>query len=212
VGRALDAGAVHARWRSDGDHGCVVRFFAFICLLMLTSTVAATDANARSCGRPADRDNPMVWSEGFGASQCRVQRPRYHTRDYDHEAARGYAAASDPMVWSDAQWRSTLMEGYSRSYDSRYDRRFRREHAARSHARIERRIEVTIRQDGAMSAPDAKARGPKLLNVRTTGEFKTNPGVLRFGGHDCRGVLVLTWGSLGSKARCYGNDGRIKRR
>lgn len=177
---------------------------------MLTFVVAANDASARSCGRAADRDNPMVWSEGYGASQCRVHRPRYHAGDHRGEGARGHAAATDPMVWSDAQWRSTLMNGYSRNYDNRYDRRFRREHAARSHARIEQRIEVTIRRGDAVAADEAKLRGPKLLNVRTRGEYKTNPGVLRFGGHDCRGVLVLTWGSLGGKSRCHENNSRIK--
>lgn len=170
--------------------------------------VAAGDANARSCGRASDRDNPMVWSDGYGASQCRVHQPRYDSRDVARERTRGYAAAADPMVWSDTQWRSTLMGGYSRNTDSRYDRRFRREHAARPQVRNERQIEVTIRQGDA--ADEAGARGPKLLNGRTRGEFKTTSGVLRFGGHDCRGVLVLTWGSLGGKSRCHENNSRIK--
>jgi hypothetical protein len=86
----------------------------------------------------------------------------------------------------------------------------RRDRAARPQVRIERQIEVTIRQGDAAAADEAKARGPKLLNGRTRGEFKTNPGVLRFGGHDCRGVLVLTWGSLGGKSRCHETGGRIK--
>lgn len=174
---------------------------------MLTLAFAASDADARSCGRAADRDNPMVWNEGFGVSQCRAHRPRYHTRKHDGESARGYAAASDPMVWSDTQWRSTLMGGYSHTYDSRYDRRFRREHTAPARVRVEQRIEVTILDEAALPEPEETARGPKHLNMRTAGEFKTNRGVLRFGGHDCRGVLVLTWGSLGSKSRCHVGEG-----
>jgi hypothetical protein len=192
--------------RDGGEMGVSVRFFIFVCL-MLTLAFAANDASARSCGRAADRDNPMVWSEGLGVSQCRVHRARYHTRKHEGEAARGYASASDPMVWSDTHWRSTLMDGYSRNYDSRYDRRFRRERASGHHVRIERRVELTILADDAIAALEEQAPGPKHLNMRTAGEFRTNPGVLRFAGHDCRGVLVLTWGSLGSKSRCHVGEG-----
>lgn len=117
------------------------------------------------------------------------------------------------MVSSDAQWSSTLFDGYARTYDRRYDTRFRREpaRAARLHDRIERRIEITISEGVAEEvAAEAKPRGPKYTNMRTASDFKTTTGVLRFGGHDCRGVLVLTWGSLGSKSRCHTGDGRIK--
>ena len=177
---------------------------------MLAAVFVSSGANARSCGR-ASQDNPMAWNEGFGASQCRVRRPRYHSHDYDGEGARGYTAASDPMTWPDSQWHSTLMDGYSRTYDSRYDRRFRRESTG-TQIRVERQIEVTIRQNGEAIAPEPQPRRPKLLNMRSASDFKANTGVLRFGGHDCHGVLVLTWGSLGSKMRCYTSGGRIKTR
>ena len=199
-------GPVTRYGRGGGEMGVSVRFFVFVCL-MLTLAFAANDASARSCNAKADRDNPMVWSEGFGVSQCRAHRPRYHTRKHDGEAARGYAAPSDPMVWSDTQWRSTLMDGYSRNYDSRYDHRFRREKTESHRVRVEQRVEVTVLSDEAIAELDEQARGPKHLNVRTGGEFRSNRGVLRFGGHDCRGVLVLTWGSLGSKSRCHVGEG-----
>lgn len=213
VGRALDDGAANARRARRRPDGCVVRFFQFVCVLMLPLVFTAYDASARPCG--ANSDSPMVWNDGFGVSRCRAHRPRYHTRDYDGQGARGYATSSDPMVWSDAQWRSTLMDGYSRNYDSRYDRRFRREPApaAGTSVRVERQVEVTIRQGSeVVDEPQVEPRRARLFNVRTASEFKTNPGVLRFNGHDCRGVLVLTWGSLGSKMRCHEGDGRIKSR
>lgn len=183
----------------DGDMGVSVRVFVFVCL-MLALGATANEASARPCG---DSDNPMVWDEGFGASQCRAHRPRYDARRPVGNAA---TDASDPMVWSDKQWGSSLMGGYSRNYDSRYDLRYRRDQAAAHPVRFEKRVEVTILADDAVDLVEESARGPKHLNMRTAGEFKANPGVLRFGGHDCRGVLVLTWGSLGSKSRCHVGD------
>jgi hypothetical protein len=32
-----------------------------------------------------------------------------------------------------------------------------------------------------------------------------------FAGHKCPGVLVLTWGAAGSRARCFNEQGRIRR-
>jgi hypothetical protein len=189
----------------------VVRSFGLFALIAIAALFASSGSQAGACGAKADRDNPMAWDEGFGVSRCRAQQPRYHVRDYDGESARGYATSSDPMVWSDTQWSGTLFDGYARTYDRRYDTRVRREpaRAARPQIRIERRVEVTIREGVPELSEQAKPRGPKFLGARTAGAFKTNPGVLRFDGHDCRGVLVLTWGSLGGKARCHDKRTRI---
>lgn len=177
----------------------------------LSMSVLWLPAEAAACGA-ADPDDPMSWSEDFGVARCRTSAPRHHRDDYAGERARGYAESSDPMVWSDAQWRSTLFPGYARTYDDRYDRRYRREETSvvRRAARIEKRVEVTIVNDAEAPPADERPRGPKLLMARTASDMKTTTGVLRFGGHDCRGVLVLTWGTLGSKSRCHSGDGRIR--
>ncbi len=150
----------------------------------------------------------MAWDDGFGVSHCRAQKPRYHVHDYDGESAHGYAASSDPMVWSGTQWSGTLFDGYARTYDRRYDTRVRPE-PVRPQARLERRFEITISEGVPELAEQTKPRGPKFIGERTLSSFKTNPGVLRFDGHTCRGVLVLTWGSLGGKSRCHDNRTRI---
>jgi hypothetical protein len=155
----------------------------------------------------------MVTSEDFGIARCRIHKERYHVRDYDGEGARGYADASDPMVWSDTQWRSTLFGGYSQTSDDRYDRRFRREggELARDVVRVERRVDVIVADAADTAVPVSKPRGPKYTGPRAPSDFKAGSGVLRFGGHDCRGVLVLTWGTLGGKSRCHNSDGRVRR-
>jgi hypothetical protein len=118
------------------------------------------------------------------------------------------AGSSDPMVWSDAQWRSSLFGGYTQTYNDRYDRRFRRGERARAAVvRIEQRVAVTVTPEDA--TPKAKPQRAKLIRVRSDTDFKAGPGVLRFDGHKCRGVLVLTWGTLGAKSRCYQGGGRI---
>lgn len=212
MGRAsrftLDGGAAAFASMRSAVHGCVVRSFGFFALIAIAALFASPGAQAGTCR--ANPDNPMAWDDGFGVSRCRARKPRYHVHDYDGESARGYAASSDPMVWSDRQWSGTLFDGYARTYDRRYDTRVRREpvRVARQ-VRIERRIEITISEGVPELAEQAKPRRPKFLGVRTAGSFKTNPGVLRFDGHDCRGVLVLTWGSLGGKSRCHDNRTRI---
>jgi hypothetical protein len=172
--------------RSSGDERCAVRVLGCVAVFLFAMTAAG------------------------GVARCAKRGPRYHTDDFKGERARGYAKSSDPMVWNDNQWRSTLFDGYARTYDRRYDQRVRpRPSAVKVDVRRERRVEIEIR-NGAQADVEAKPRGPKHLNVRTRGEFRTNPGVLRFAGHDCRGILVLTWGALGSKSRCYDSGGRIK--
>ena len=218
MGRAsrftLDGGA--AEFASNAERGheeCLVRSFGLFALISIAALFASSGSQAGACGARADQDNPMAWDEGFGVSHCARHKPRYHTSDYEGEGARGYATSSDPMAWSGTQWGITLFDGYARTYDSRYDRRVRREpaHSARAQVAIDRRIEITVREGASEElAEPAKPRGPKFTNLRTASDFKTNTGVLRFGGHDCRGVLVLTWGSLGSKSRCHSSEGRIK--
>jgi hypothetical protein len=175
------------------------------------SALAIGDAAARPCSR--DRDNPMVASDGFGVTRCAKRGPRYHTRDYLSEGARGYArrASSDPMVWSDARWRSRLMGGYARDYDHRYDRRFRRSEpgevrVARSVARV---IITNARQAEAMSEPPKPPRS-SLLQIRGRGAVDVMSNRSGFAGHQCPGVLVLRWGASGSRAHCYTNQGRVR--
>lgn len=189
-----------------GDEGCVVRVFGLLALMSLA--IMSGGGVAQACG--GDSDDPMSWDDGFGVARCAERGPRYHIHDFDGVRARGTADDEDPMVWDDDQWRSTLFGGYARTYDRRYDQRVRPRTAA-VEVWQERHIEVRIRDAAdADTVAEPKPRGPKLLNVRTRSEFKTSPGVLRFGGHDCRGVLVLTWGSLGGKSRCYEGGARIK--
>ena len=179
--------------------------------LLSVVSVLSLPAGARAEACAADPDDPMSWSESFGVAQCRTRAARYHADDYNGEKARGYADRSDPMVWSDEQWRSTLFPGYARTYDDRYDRRVRREapSTAQTTLRVERQIDIKIVSD-AEHAREERPRGPKLIRRHAPSDMKTTTGVLRFGGHDCRGVLVLTWGTLGSKSRCYSENGRVR--
>jgi hypothetical protein len=166
--------------------GCAVRVFILVCSVLLASVTAA---EAGSCRRAIDPNNPMVSNADYGVTRCRARRDR-----------------ADPMVWSDAQWRSSLFGGYAQTYNDRYDRRFRRdEHARGAIVRIERNV---VMNDEA--APKTKLRRAKFIGVRGQADPKAGRGVLRFDGHRCRGVLVLTWGTLGAKSRCYHNGGRIK--
>jgi hypothetical protein len=188
--------------------GCHVRKLGLVLSISIAALVAVPGAQA-GCGRS---DNPMVWNNGFGVSQCLAHKPRYHKDAFRGERARGYAQSSDPMVWSDTQWGSTLFGGYSHNTNGHYDRRFRRDrgHVAHRHMRIERRVEITVRNDMDVEVEKPKARRARYISSRPPGDMRAGPGVLRFGGHDCRGVLVLTWGALGGKSRCHRSDGHIK--
>jgi len=187
-----------------------MRVLSLALTLVMSVLWLSASAKAEACGA-ADPDDPMAWSDGFGVAQCRTRAARYHLDDYDGEQARGYAGSSDPMVWSDEQWRSTLFAGYARTYNDRYDRRVRRDapSTAQPALRVERQIDIKI-VTGAQNAREERPRGPKLITRRAPSDMKTTTGVLRFGGHDCRGVLVLTWGTLGSKSRCYSGNGRVR--
>jgi hypothetical protein len=179
-----------------------------ICFALAALTIAAVtmDIAAASgrCRVAKDIDNPMASSEGFGMATCHNRGPRYFTTTHLGEGARGYArrVSSDPMVWSDAKWRSRLFGGYARTYDDKYDRRFRRTATPVRHVvrRIERVFVTSMTRLETTKAVLVKPRGPKITNLRTRESI----------GHGCRGILVLRWGAAGERARCYENRRRIR--
>ncbi len=154
----------------------------------------------------------MVATEGFGIATCKERRVRYHAHDYLGEGARGYArrSASDPMVWPDDMWRSSLMGGYARDYDGAFDLRFRRS------APVRRQVVYSEARVIISNAPYATAVSepppPRRAKAVRLGGGKTDVMENRvgFAGHRCPGVLVLTWSQAGSKARCYNDQGRIR--
>lgn len=154
----------------------------------------------------------MVSSESFGVATCRQRAPRYHTNNYLGEGARGYArrAAHDPMVWSDARWRGTLLGGYARNTNDRYDRRFRR---SGGETLVVRRVErVVIRQAAALPAETvAQRRGPKLAFGQRNAETQRFERGSRFVGNQCRGILVLRWTAGVPRSKCHEAGGRIRR-
>jgi hypothetical protein len=185
--------------------------FAALSLAALTTDIAAASGRCRVA---KDIDNPMVSSEGFGVATCHHRGPRYFTAAHLREGARGYArrVASDPMVWSDAKWRSRLFGGYARTYDDKYDRRFRRGAVAARHVtrRIERVFVTATTHIEATETLATKRRGPKIARLRTSDSADMIENSSSFVGHRCRGILVLKWGVAGSRARCYESRGRIR--
>jgi hypothetical protein len=181
--------------------------FALAAALVSLSTVQL--AVARD-GCPYS-DNPMTSSEGFGVASCKRYVPRYHSRDHLGEGARGYArrASSDPMVWSDARWRSTLMGGYARTSDRRYDLRFRRV-VERRIVRIEKLIVESTTPD-QVSRQIVKPRGAKSAYLRRNAETDLLERGSAFVGSQCRGVLVLTWKAGVARSQCVAGDTRIRR-
>jgi hypothetical protein len=130
------------------------------------------------------------------------------------EGARGYArrVASDPMVWSDAKWRSRLLGGYARTYDDKYDRRFRRGAVAARYVtrRIQRGFVTATTHIETTEELAPKRRGPKIARLRASDGADMIENSSSFVGHRCRGILVLRWGAAGSRARCYESTGRIR--
>ena len=155
-------------------------------------------------------DNPMVSSESFGVAGCKQYAPRYHTRDYVGEGARGYTryAGDDPMVWSDDQWRSSLMSGYARDYDNRYDFRFRRAGGQHVVKRIERVIIMDEQRDERMVVKP-RARGPKIVTLGGVEPLEH----ARSAAHQCRGALILTWKAAVPRSKCveHGPRDRVRR-
>lgn len=167
-------------------------------LLIVSSFVgvaafAAASAEARDCR--VDPNDPMVSSESFGISTCRMHGPRFDIRDFDGEGARGYAETSsdDPMVWADDQWRSDLMGGYADSEHGGYDNRFRRERHVEHHM-VRKEIEVVMaddetdvaiakRKSARMVSLDGKIRGVSSDTTIT----RAIPG-------RCQGILVIRYG------------------
>jgi hypothetical protein len=184
--------------------------FALAAALVSLSTVQS--AVARD-GCPHS-DNPMTSSEGFGVASCKRYVPRYHSRDHLGEGARGYARrpSADPMVWSDARWRSTLMGGYARARDRRYDLRFRR--AVAGEHRIVR-IEKLIVEGATHAEPSSrqivKPRGAKSAYLRRNAETDLLERGSAFVGSQCRGVLVLTWKAGVARSQCVAGNTRIRR-
>lgn len=184
----------------------------FFAALALLSALAMHEASAR--GRCAGSStNPMVSSESFGVSGCKRHAPRYHTRDHLAERARGYTqhASSDPMVWSDTQWRSSLMGGYSPASDDRYDRRFRREAGDTRDVQVIERI-IVLESVPPLERMKSRAKppAPKRIRVGDDGLAEIIENSSRFRGHRCSGILVLRWGAGGSRARCYNSSTRVR--
>jgi hypothetical protein len=159
--------------------------------LLAAVSVAMSSPAYAGCRAAADPDNPMMTDEDYGIARCR--------RD-------AQPSAEDPMVWPADQWLSDLMPGYSRSYDDRYDTRFSNEPAPVRVREVSIEKHVEIRGDDAH--PPVRVR-PKVLGVRSDANGGAN--VVRGGHRKCRGVLVLTWGPLGSKAHCHSGRGRARR-
>jgi hypothetical protein len=193
----------------------VVRVIYGLLLALSVMGLAAggADASGRGC-RGVSADNPMVSSSGYGVAKCHQRGARYFTRSYLGEGARGYAArgSSDPMVWSDSRWRSTLFGGYTRTYNDTYDRRFRR--TAPSHMTVQRDVRVIVRTGATVDTVGAEAAKPKrarLINMRTRADaehYLANSS--KFSGHRCKGILVLTWKAGGARAKCHEGQGRVR--
>jgi hypothetical protein len=190
----------------------VIKLFAVACAVVCAAVSSIGDASART--RCADARSPMTTSQSYGVATCKSRAPRYHAHDYLGEGARGYVrrASSDPMVWSDARWRGSLMSGYSHNTDSRYDRRFRRDGGG-APATVVKHVEriVIVESPPAPETQDKpKKRKPRFISMRGDGE-QVIENSSRFRGHRCAGILVLKWGAGGSRARCYNERGRIRR-
>jgi hypothetical protein len=191
-----------------------VRKILFGLLLAALAGASVDGAQAGGC-RPVSADNPMTTRATFGIATCRAWLPPYHFFDFIGESARGYVhrRPSDPMVWSDAMWRSTLFDGYSETYNDMFDLRFRRRAyfapwlAAR---RIEQRIVIRETLSAAEVVGDAGRRRAKVLNMRTKQVVQPLENSSRFAGHRCSGILVLTWKAGGARSRCHEGTTRIR--
>lgn len=166
----------------------MTRFVAFVFIGLVG---AAGPARSDCAG-----DSPMHFSERFGVATCRAHEPRYDSPA--STAAVRFASAEDPMVWSDDQWRTSLFN-YNEATNGAYDRRARGPAPQRVEVEVERRV---IDDERHAPVASAKPRGPKIIDAGSRRQINARPGVLRFEGHNCRGVLVLTVGEAGTTARC----------
>jgi hypothetical protein len=92
-----------------------------ISLLLLTAAIAEAGERPRSwCRHEADRNDPMLWSEGFGVASCndRAETPYRPWRS----AIPVRKDRDDPMTARD-DWRVGDFSDYDHRYDDRYDRR-----------------------------------------------------------------------------------------
>lgn len=95
-----------------------------VSLIAMTAAIAqAADRQRSFCRHEVDKHDPMLWSEGFGVSECNDRaetpyRPWYSAvpvrKNYD-----------DPMTARD-DWRVDGFSDYDHRYDDRYDRRSHR--------------------------------------------------------------------------------------
>jgi hypothetical protein len=186
--------------------------------LLLAAMAAGVSADVSQAGgrgcRAVSADDPMRTRETFGVATCAARGPRYHAHSYLGEGARGYArrTSSDPMVWSDAQWRSSLFDGYVDGYNDTYDRRARR--SGYAEPRVVLRIEqhVVVREATKMVAtPSAPRKRAKVLNMRTRQVEQPIENSSRFAGNRCSGILVITWKSGGARSKCHEGTARIRR-
>lgn len=181
------------------------KLFALGAAFALFSNAAVVVADD-SC---IDSENPMSWSEGFGIASCKRQAPRHHSRDFS-----GYTrhVSEDPMVWSETTWRTSLM-GYARGNDDRFDRRTHRVAMGKPPiVRVE--IEKVIVADvpGEQPAPQVvKPKGPKISYLRKRADAERPERGADFVGHQCRGILVLTWKAGVARSKCLDSRTRIHR-
>lgn len=171
-------------------------------VVLLLNTVAVADDGC------TDSENPMAWSEGFGVASCKRKAPRHRSRDFS-----GYArhVSEDPMVWSETTWRTSLMD-YTRGNDARFDRRFHRVATGKPPiVRIE--IEKVTITDTALEeqAQSVKPKGPKIAYLRRSAEGDRSERGANFVGHQCRGILVLTWKAGVARSKCLDSRTRIRR-
>lgn len=189
--------------------------FVFGMLVALVATGASAgvaEASGRDC-RAVSADNPMVSSATYGLAKCHARGARYFTRAFLGEGARGYArrASSDPMVWSDARWRSSLMGGYARTYNDSYDRRVRRGAAALQARHVVRVVVTKAMTQETIEPKVEKPRRARLINMRTRGDAERYlENSSKFTGHRCNGILVLTWKAGGARSRCHESTSRIR--
>ena len=163
----------------------------FVALVVFSFTGAVAPALA-DCG---DSESLMASSESFGLAQCRPHAPRYDA-PASAPVRRAYASAEDPMVWSDDQWRTSFF-GYDETSNGAYDRRQRAMPAPAPVVEVAPPVHVPTAAEPVRAVPP-----PKVIDTRSRREVVSRPGVLRFEGHDCNGVLILTVGEAGTTARC----------
>ena len=96
---------------------------AVLATLGAAQSVGASERDRPWCRQSSDSNDPMIWSESFGVSQCN-DRAATPYRPWN-SAAPIRRDQSDPMVARD-DWRVNGFSDYDRRYDDHYDRRSQR--------------------------------------------------------------------------------------